>query len=287
MPHLPPLSSLTANPDRRRWLSLVVVCLAQLMIVLDTTIVNVALPSIQHDLHFTQGNLYLGHRRVPGHVRQLPAAGRTTRRSPRSQARLPVRPGHLHRRVGAVRGRAIPGVPDRRSLPPGHRCRVPSVGDPRDHRHRVPQAGRSLSRDERVRVRVGRGWLARPAGRRRAHRGTQLALDLLRQRSDRSRHAGARQGAGPIGPRLGARARDRLARLGPRHRCADDRRLCDRRGDQPRAGPRLRCSASAPCRSCCSAHSWRSSHGWRTRSCRCGSCPCAGSSPRASCGGFS
>ena len=43
--------------DRRRWLALVVVCLAQLMIVLDTTIVNVALPSIQHDLHFTQGNL--------------------------------------------------------------------------------------------------------------------------------------------------------------------------------------------------------------------------------------
>jgi len=43
--------------DRRRWMALVVVCLAQLMIVLDTTIVNVALPSIQHDLHFTQGNL--------------------------------------------------------------------------------------------------------------------------------------------------------------------------------------------------------------------------------------
>src|ERR1700761_5726343 len=57
MPHLSPLSSLSANPDRRRWASLVVVCLAQLMIVLDTTIVNVALPSIQHDLHFTQGNL--------------------------------------------------------------------------------------------------------------------------------------------------------------------------------------------------------------------------------------
>jgi EmrB/QacA subfamily drug resistance transporter len=41
----------------RRWMALVVVCLAQLMIVLDTTIVNVALPSIQHDLHFSQGNL--------------------------------------------------------------------------------------------------------------------------------------------------------------------------------------------------------------------------------------
>src|SRR5436190_11378789 len=47
----------TATPDRRRWAALFVVCLAQLMIVLDVTIVNVALPSIQRDLHFTQANL--------------------------------------------------------------------------------------------------------------------------------------------------------------------------------------------------------------------------------------
>jgi EmrB/QacA subfamily drug resistance transporter len=44
-----------ANP--RRWTALIVVCLAQLMIVLDVTIVNVALPAIQHQLHFSQGNL--------------------------------------------------------------------------------------------------------------------------------------------------------------------------------------------------------------------------------------
>src|ERR1700680_2113664 len=44
-------------PSNRRWMALMVVCLAQLMIVLDTTIVNVALPSIQRDLHFTQVNL--------------------------------------------------------------------------------------------------------------------------------------------------------------------------------------------------------------------------------------
>jgi EmrB/QacA subfamily drug resistance transporter len=47
----------TPKPDQRRWATLMVVCLAQLMIVLDVTIVNVALPSIQHDLHFSQGNL--------------------------------------------------------------------------------------------------------------------------------------------------------------------------------------------------------------------------------------
>jgi EmrB/QacA subfamily drug resistance transporter len=49
--------ALTPASDRRRWTALFVVCLAQLMIVLDVTIVNVALPSIQRDLHFTQGNL--------------------------------------------------------------------------------------------------------------------------------------------------------------------------------------------------------------------------------------
>ena len=46
-----------ATTDRRRWATLLVVCMAQLMIVLDTTIVNVALPSIERDLHFTQGSL--------------------------------------------------------------------------------------------------------------------------------------------------------------------------------------------------------------------------------------
>src|SRR3954451_14555883 len=43
--------------ESRRWASLFVVCLAQLMIVLDVTIVNVALPAIQSDLHFSQANL--------------------------------------------------------------------------------------------------------------------------------------------------------------------------------------------------------------------------------------
>ncbi|MFI5210870.1 MAG: MFS transporter [Gemmatimonadales bacterium] len=45
------------DSNLRRWIALVVVCFGQLMIVLDSTIVNVALPSIQHDLGFTQATL--------------------------------------------------------------------------------------------------------------------------------------------------------------------------------------------------------------------------------------
>jgi EmrB/QacA subfamily drug resistance transporter len=43
--------------ERRRWAALVVLCVGMLMIVLDATIVNVALPSIQDDLGFSQSNL--------------------------------------------------------------------------------------------------------------------------------------------------------------------------------------------------------------------------------------
>jgi EmrB/QacA subfamily drug resistance transporter len=48
---------MTAETDRRRWLALYVLCTGVLMIVLDATVVNVALPSIKDDLGFSQSNL--------------------------------------------------------------------------------------------------------------------------------------------------------------------------------------------------------------------------------------
>ncbi|HEX6652296.1 MAG TPA: MFS transporter [Thermoleophilaceae bacterium] len=47
----------TSQTDRARWLALYVLCLGVLMIVLDATIVNVALPNIQDDLGFSQSSL--------------------------------------------------------------------------------------------------------------------------------------------------------------------------------------------------------------------------------------
>jgi EmrB/QacA subfamily drug resistance transporter len=57
------MSAITAAPpgtaarNTNRWVVLVIACLAQFMVVLDATIVNVALPSIQRGLHFSSSSL--------------------------------------------------------------------------------------------------------------------------------------------------------------------------------------------------------------------------------------
>jgi EmrB/QacA subfamily drug resistance transporter len=46
-----------AEREDNRWVTLVLVCLAQFMVILDATIVNIALPTIQKDLDFSQADL--------------------------------------------------------------------------------------------------------------------------------------------------------------------------------------------------------------------------------------
>ena len=69
--------ALTAQtPDPRRWAALAVLAVAQFMVVLDASIVNVALPSIQSDLGFSRGEPAVGRQRLHARVRRLPAARR-------------------------------------------------------------------------------------------------------------------------------------------------------------------------------------------------------------------
>src|SRR4051794_41200602 len=51
------MSSTSSPAERRRWIALILLCAAQFVVVLDASIVNVALPSIGRSLHFSEENL--------------------------------------------------------------------------------------------------------------------------------------------------------------------------------------------------------------------------------------
>src|SRR6202051_3547511 len=51
------MSKESTSTDRTRWFALALIIAAQFMVVLDIAIVNVALPSIRTDLHFSQESL--------------------------------------------------------------------------------------------------------------------------------------------------------------------------------------------------------------------------------------
>jgi len=57
MVETPLTASIDAATDRSRWIALYVLCAGVLMIVLDATVVNVALPYIQRELHFSGSSL--------------------------------------------------------------------------------------------------------------------------------------------------------------------------------------------------------------------------------------
>ena len=216
--------------ERRRWIALAVLCLGQLMMVLDATIVNVALPSIQGDLHFSQSEPDLGDKRLPDHLRRLPAAGGTLRRSDRPQEGLPQRAGAVHGGLDACAACA-----DSQAMLIGARL-IQGVGGAvassvilaiivTEFPRRAEQA---KAMGMYAFVSAGRR-LDRAARRRRAHAVAQLALDLLRERADRPDRRLAARLAADRGER-GHRPRrwSGRARLGADHARDDARRLRDR-----------------------------------------------------------
>ncbi len=57
IPEAPTSAHQLSRPDPRRWRALAVLGLIQFMLILDVTVVNVALPRIQHDLGFSRPGL--------------------------------------------------------------------------------------------------------------------------------------------------------------------------------------------------------------------------------------
>src|SRR5213080_2609446 len=119
--------------ERNRWIALYVLCTGMLMIVLDGTVVNVALPSIQDDLGFSSSSLaWVVNAYLIAFGGLLLLAGRL---------------GDLIGRrtifVAGLRPGAEPGRAGRRPLHPGHRRRDDVRRRARDDRHDVPPAARA------------------------------------------------------------------------------------------------------------------------------------------------
>ena len=178
--------------DRRRWLALYVLCAGALMIVIDATIVNVALPSIQTDLHFSQSNLaWIVNAYLIAFGGLLLLAGRVGDLI--GQRRVFLIGLAIFTAASLVCGAlSEPGPADRRPLRPGDRRRVLVGRRARDDRDDVPRPSRAGQGDGDLRVRRLGRRVDRPARRWRPHAGDQLALDLLRQPADRRRHGGLR-----------------------------------------------------------------------------------------------
>ena len=171
--------------DSRKWFALAIICVAQFMVILDVSIVNVALPSIQRGLHFSEQNLLWvlnAYALMFGGFLML--GGRVADKLGRRRVfitgvdhlhdGLPVLwIGDIDRLVGCGPGRAGTGGCDpvsRRPVDPDGDLRGGSGAE-----HRPEHLGGDRRRRRRVRS---------PAGRH-SHPGVRLAMDLLRQRPDR------------------------------------------------------------------------------------------------------
>ena len=176
-----------AQPDRRRWIALAVIVTAQFMVVLDVAIVNVALPTIKTDLHFSQESLqwvvtaysilFGGVLLLGGRMADLLGRRRLF------MAGLALFTAQL----AARRPRLVGGLADRLPRAPGARRSAALAGravDPHDDLRGGPGAqprARHLGRGLRQRRR------RRRAARRRADQRAQLVVDLLHQRARRRR----------------------------------------------------------------------------------------------------
>ena len=159
-------------------------CFALFMVMLDNTVVNVALPSIQRDLHASISGLeWTVNAYTLAFAVLLVTGGRLGDIFGRRRMFLigVVVFGALERLHRLLPERGVAG---HRPRHPGRRRRVHDARDAVDHRQRVPAAGaRHGDRHVGRRQRAGAGH--RPGRRRLPRRERLLAVDLLPQRAGR------------------------------------------------------------------------------------------------------
>ena len=158
--------------------------LALFMVALDNLVVTTALPVIKTDLGASLQDLAVDRQRVHADVRGPAHHRRRPGRPVRSQARVPDRHGHLHRRFGPGRAVDVDRQPHPRPRHPGRRRRDRDAAHA-DDPVRGDAPGAPGRRARCVGWHRGSGHRHRSARRRRHRGGPRLALDLLAQRPDR------------------------------------------------------------------------------------------------------
>ncbi len=135
--------------DPRRWKALAVLGVAYLMVVLDISIVNVALPSIQSRSRLLDRGSPVGRLRLRAHLRRLPAARRAHGRPARAARRSSWSGLGLFLVTSLLRG-ALDVVRDahRRAAPAGCRGRDPLAVRLLDHARHV-RGGRGAEQGAR------------------------------------------------------------------------------------------------------------------------------------------
>ena len=180
---------------RRRWIALIVVCFAMLMNILDQTIVNVALPTIQRDLHFSQASLawvidaylitFAGSLLLAGRLGDLIGRKKVFLVGVALFTSASVACGAADSQILLISARFVQGLGAALSSSVILAIIVADFPDP-------TRAGQG---DELVHHRRRRRRIAGPSGRRVRDPGAQLALDLLHQHPHRRRHVHRRGGA--------------------------------------------------------------------------------------------
>ena len=206
-----------ASADPRRWTALAVVALAQFMLILDLTVVNVALPDLGADLDLSRtaftwtvsayGLVFGGLLLLGGRLADI----------------FGTRPIILTGLVIFTLASLVTGLAQNELLLLGGRvgqglgAALLIPGRAGDHHQQLPRRGTQqgpehmgLPRRRRLRRRSAHRW--------NPHRRSRLALGLLHQRPDRRRPAGGHPGCGATAPPGPRRRAPRCAGRGDGHR---------------------------------------------------------------------